>query len=183
VNADGVSPLKQAASAGYVDVVSVILEFGGQVTPRVAKAAAGNHTKGNEVMALLLDQQGDQITITEEIVKAVAKSCDGGKEVMTLLLDWLGEQITITEEVVKAAAQNQGDSKGIIALLLDRRGDEITITEKVVKAAAWNYKTWNYKNGKEVMAVLLDHSLMSGYRHRKASCGHFAFDKRDAEAK
>jgi hypothetical protein len=58
--------------------------------------------------------------------------------------------VTITEDVVKAAAGN-GNDKEVIELLLDRCGDQVTVTEDVVKAAAKNYK-----NGKEVMALLLD---------------------------
>jgi hypothetical protein len=63
----------------------------------VVKAAAGN---GKEVIALLLDQRGDQITITEEVVKAAAGNWENGKEVIALLLDRRGDQITITEHGV-----------------------------------------------------------------------------------
>ena len=37
-------------------------------------------------MALLLDRQGDEITITEEVVKAAAGNYRNGEEVMALLL-------------------------------------------------------------------------------------------------
>lgn len=55
---------------------------------------------------LLLDQRGDQITITEEVVKAAPGNEGRGKEVMTLLLDRYSEMITtlITEKIFVAAA-------------------------------------------------------------------------------
>ncbi|KAK7398584.1 hypothetical protein QQX98_012040 [Neonectria punicea] len=151
VDASGVTPLEQAVRSGHPSVISVLLSLGSKVTARVVKAAAGNRGDGKEVMALLLDQQGDQITITEEVVKAAAGNYGNGKEVMALLLDRRGDQITITEEVVKAAAGNEESGKEVMALLLDQQGDQITITEEVVKAAAGNYG-----NGKEVIALLLD---------------------------
>ncbi|KAK4235549.1 ankyrin repeat-containing domain protein, partial [Achaetomium macrosporum] len=113
------------------------------ITEEVVKAAAGNYRIGKEMMALLLDRRGDQITITEKAISIIAGQFD--KEIMTLLLDRRGDQIAITEEVVKAAAWNYWSGKEVMALLLDRRGDQIVITEKIVKAA-----------GKEMMALLLD---------------------------
>jgi hypothetical protein len=62
-------------------------------------------------MALLLDRQGDQITITEEVVRAAVRNKGNEKEVMALLLDRRGDQITITEEVVKAAAGSGRNGK------------------------------------------------------------------------
>ncbi len=57
-------------------------------------------------MALLLDQRGDQVTITEDVVKAAAgNSCN----VVALLLGRFGNLITITKDVVKAAAGNFSD--------------------------------------------------------------------------
>ncbi|PTB43001.1 hypothetical protein M441DRAFT_45014 [Trichoderma asperellum CBS 433.97] len=89
-----------------------------------------------EVVTLLLDRQGDEITITEEVIEAAAGN-ESGKNNMELLLDRRGDEITITEEVVKAAAGSWcGEST--MTLLLDRRGDEIIITEKVIEAAAGN---------------------------------------------
>ena len=42
-------------------------------------------------MALLLDQRGDEVKITEEVVKAAAKNEDSGKEVIALLLNQRGD--------------------------------------------------------------------------------------------
>ncbi|CAJ2505556.1 Uu.00g129500.m01.CDS01 [Anthostomella pinea] len=102
-------------------------------------------------MALLLDQRGDEVPVTEEVVKAAAGNEENGMEVMALLLDRRGDKVSITEEVVRAAAQNRGKGKEVMALLLDRRGDEVSIIVEVVKAAARNGK-----NGKEVMELLLN---------------------------
>ncbi|KAH6970504.1 hypothetical protein BKA56DRAFT_678495 [Ilyonectria sp. MPI-CAGE-AT-0026] len=151
VDTSGVTPLECAASSGYPTVVSVLLDLGGNVTARVAHAAAGNYRNGKEVMALLLDRRGDDIPVTEEVVKTAAGNSGNGKEVMALLLDRRGDDIPVTEEVVKAAAGNYQDGKEMMALLLDRRGGDITITEEVVKAAARNSG-----DGGEVMALLLD---------------------------
>jgi hypothetical protein len=151
IDDSGVTALQLAAQSEYPDVVYALISLGGKVTKQVVRAAAKNYRNGKEVMALLLDQRGDQITITEDVVKAAARNRGNGKEVMALLLDQRGDQITITEDVVKAAAGNEENGKEVMALLLDQRGDQITITEDVVKAAAGNGG-----NGKEVMALLLD---------------------------
>jgi hypothetical protein len=45
---------------------------GMKVSKRVLLAAASSSTNGDKVMAVLLDQKGDQITITDEVVEAVA---------------------------------------------------------------------------------------------------------------
>ncbi|ORY70345.1 uncharacterized protein BCR38DRAFT_405961 [Pseudomassariella vexata] len=109
LDSDRQTLLKVAASFGSIRVINCFLQWGVKamdITEKVIKAAAENKYSGKEVMALLLDRRGDQITITEEVIKAVAENEDSGKEVMALLLDRRRDQITITEEVVKAAAQN-----------------------------------------------------------------------------
>ncbi|KAK8144783.1 hypothetical protein G3M48_005358 [Beauveria asiatica] len=140
-----------AIRIGYATVVRVLLDLGSLLTRNSTLLAAGNGANAKEVMALLLQQRGSEITITEEVVAAAAGNWRNGKEVMALLLKQRGNEITITEEVMNAAAGNWGNGKEVMALLLDRRGSEITITEKVVKTAAGN---WG--NPKEVMALLLD---------------------------
>ncbi|GKT92452.1 ankyrin domain protein [Colletotrichum tofieldiae] len=145
------TPMEQAAALWHPKVMSLLLDLGGEVSAKVLEAAAGNEENGKEVTKLLLDQRGDQITITEEVVEAAAGNIWNGKEVMTLLLDRRGDQITITEKVVKAAAGNAWHGKEVMTLLLDRRGDQITITEEVVEAAAGNEEI-----GEEVIKLLLD---------------------------
>jgi hypothetical protein len=83
------------------------------ITDEVVKAAAGNYTRGMEVMELLLDRGGDNVVITDEVVKAAAGNSWSGMEVMKLLFDRRRDDVMITDEVVKAAAGN------------DRRGMEV----------------------------------------------------------
>ncbi|RYP34898.1 hypothetical protein DL768_011032 [Monosporascus sp. mg162] len=87
-------------------------------------------------MALLLDQRGAEVKITEDVVKAAAGNGNNGKEMMALLLDQRGAEVKVTEEVVKAAAGNWSSGEKVMALLLDQRGTEVKITEEVAKAAA-----------------------------------------------
>jgi hypothetical protein len=96
------------------------LKRGGRITiTEEVEAAAGKEENGKEVIALLLNQKGDQITITEEVVKAAVRNQRDAKEVIALLLDRKGNQITISEEVLKAADQNRRNGMEVIALLLD----------------------------------------------------------------
>ncbi|KAK2468826.1 hypothetical protein H9L39_19588 [Fusarium oxysporum f. sp. albedinis] len=151
-NEDNETCEQVAAAAGSCEAFSNLLNVdNARITEDVVEAAASNRGKGKEIMALLLDRRGDQVTITEDVVKAAAGNWMSGKEVMALLLDRRGDQVTITEDVVQAAAGNWMSGKEVMALLLDRRGDQVTITEDVVKAAASNRE-----NGREIMALLLD---------------------------
>jgi hypothetical protein len=151
VDSYGRTPLERAAQSTYTNVVAALLGRGGKVTGKVLSTAASHGRNGKEIMALLLDCCGDQITITKEVVEAAAGNWGNGKEVIALLLDRYGDQITITNEVVKAAVKNEKSGKEVMALLLDRRADQINITNEVVKAAVGNRR-----NGKELIALLLD---------------------------
>ncbi|KAJ5781118.1 hypothetical protein N7457_006278 [Penicillium paradoxum] len=148
----GKTPLEQAVGSRHANAVGALLSRGGKVTTQVVEAAAENHWNGKEVMTLLLDRCGDQITITDKVMKAAARNGGQGEKVMALLLDRRGDQITITEEVMKTAAKSWQSGEKVIALLLDRRGDQITITEEVVKTAIENWQS-----GERVIALLLDH--------------------------
>ncbi|KAK2591555.1 hypothetical protein QQS21_010748 [Conoideocrella luteorostrata] len=145
VDEHGWTPLEHAAMSKHPNIVPIFLDHGATIKQHVIVAAAGNSDSGEELIALLLDRQGDKITITDKVVRAAAGN---NKEVIALLLDRRGSEITITDKVVQAAAGNRYSGEDVMALLLDRRGDEITITDKVVRAAA--------RNSKEVIALLLD---------------------------
>jgi hypothetical protein len=152
VAANRVTPLEEAAREGRTDIIHVLLENALPamvIRTEVVVAAAANQQNSKALMALLLNERGDQIKVTEAVVKAAAGNRENGEVVMELLLDQRGHQIEITEDVVKAAAWNRG-GKEVMELLLDRRGDEVQVTEDVVKAAAEN------RGGKEVMELLLD---------------------------
>ncbi|KAF5708940.1 Pfs domain-containing protein [Fusarium globosum] len=99
-----------------------------EITKEVVKGAAGNRDSGKEVMALLLDRCGDRIIVTPRLIQRLAESFN--KLSISKLLNQHGPKVKITEEV---------------------RGPKVEITEKVVEAAARNWK-----NSKEVMALLLD---------------------------
>ncbi|CAJ2508306.1 Uu.00g094920.m01.CDS01 [Anthostomella pinea] len=137
------------------EVMALLLDQRGKDVP-ITEAVISTIAQSfnKEVMALLLDRRGKDVPITEVVVSTIAQSFN--KEVMALLLDRRGDEVPVTEEVVKAAAGNRGNGKEVMALLLDRRGDEVSITEEVVKAAAGNRG-----NGKEVMALLLHRSLLT----------------------
>ncbi|KAL6800468.1 hypothetical protein J3E68DRAFT_398332 [Trichoderma sp. SZMC 28012] len=139
------TPIELAVKRGSMGVISRLLCLGAKVNEPVVTVAAKNSRNGEESIALLLDQRGDQITITENIVKAAARNFN--EKVMALLFNRRGDQIIITENIVKAAARNHNDK--VMALLFNQRGDQITITKDIVKAAATNF------NGK-VMALLVN---------------------------
>ncbi|KAF2832373.1 HET-domain-containing protein [Ophiobolus disseminans] len=143
--------LQAAACKNTGATMKLLLEYGAKVTEQAVQAAAQNMSSGKDMMALLLDQRGDEVKVTKQVVQAAAQNTQNGKDVIALLLDRRGDEVKITEQVVQAAAQNTWSGKDVMALLLDRRGDEVKITEQVVQAAAQN--TWN---GKDVMTLLLD---------------------------
>jgi ATP:corrinoid adenosyltransferase len=146
----GETPLEQAAGSRYANAVAALLSRGGKVTTQAVVAASGNEGNGKEVMTLLLDRCGDQITITDEVVSAAATNLTNGKEVMTLLLNRCGDQfLPISGQNLSHFAEFFNDE--VMALLLDRSRDQIAITDEVVTAAARNIR-----NGQKVMILLLD---------------------------
>jgi ankyrin repeat protein len=132
LDSESMDPLEEAARSGHVDVLSLLLDKAAsdRILDRVTIAAAKNEENGKEIVELLLDRRGDQITITEEVVMAAAKNGGNGKEVVTLLLDRRGDRIPITEETVTAAEMNQKNREEVIDLLLNHYnrqcGNDIT---------------------------------------------------------
>jgi predicted Fe-Mo cluster-binding NifX family protein len=152
MNSHGQSHLQVAASNGCCATLERLIArycSNAQIPVEVVKAAAGNDNNGKEVMALLLDQRGADIVITEEVVKAAAGNDNNGKEVMALLLDQRGADVVITEEVVKAAVGNYSNGKEMMALLLNRRGVGVPITEEAIAMVVQNF-------GKGIVALLFD---------------------------
>ncbi|KAF2740308.1 hypothetical protein EJ04DRAFT_548375 [Polyplosphaeria fusca] len=144
VNQNGRSPLHVATRNGSCASLAKLLTLVQprvEVTQEAVVAAAGNYSNGEEVMALLLEQRGSDVEITNEF----------DEKVVALLLEQRGSDIEITKEVVVAAAGNSYNGKEVMALLLEQRGSDVEITKEVVVAAAGNFK-----NGKEVMTLLLD---------------------------
>lgn len=62
-------------------------------------------------MALLLDQRGAEIKITEEVVKAATWNKKHSEEIMALLLDRHGGDLQITAEEIKVVVENHNDGK------------------------------------------------------------------------
>ncbi|KAI9763914.1 MAG: hypothetical protein M1840_009026 [Geoglossum simile] len=114
-------------------IMKLLLEKTGraEVTEVVVEAAAGNRNHGKEVMDLLLNSAGSQIT--HGAVAAIARYFDAG--MMAVLL---GKGIQVTEAVVKAATKNRSSGEEVVKFLLNR-GD-ILIAEMVMKAAPSNIK-------------------------------------------
>ncbi|KAJ8130878.1 hypothetical protein O1611_g2749 [Lasiodiplodia mahajangana] len=118
---------------------------------RMDNISAIAQTYDHRLMAFLLDEWGNEITITEEVVKAAAENFLWAREMIGLLLDRRGEQVIITEEVLKAAAESRYHAREVLALLFDRGNGRIIITEEVLKAAARNPRY-----PKEVLTLLID---------------------------
>ncbi|KAK4072647.1 hypothetical protein Purlil1_13291 [Purpureocillium lilacinum] len=148
-------------------------------TDKVVKVAAGNYGNGKEVIELLFNRRGGEITITHGVVEAAARNHDKGKEVMELLLNRRGEEAIITAGVVREAAGNEGCGTQVMELLFDRRGYEISITDEVLTAAAGNRGS-----GKEVMALLLNrrgHEIAITGEVVKAAAGNDFIQRGSAE--
>jgi hypothetical protein len=67
---------------------------GVKITDKVVEAAARNFESGEEVMMLLLDRRGDDVSITDKMVGHIAQSFD--YKVTELLLDTRGDEVKIT---------------------------------------------------------------------------------------
>ncbi|KAF4186123.1 hypothetical protein CNMCM8927_003181 [Aspergillus lentulus] len=75
VAANRVTPLEEAVKEGRTDIVHVLLKNALPamvVRTEVVVAAAANQQNSKALMALLLNERGHQIGITEEVVKAPA---------------------------------------------------------------------------------------------------------------
>ncbi|KAF7933346.1 hypothetical protein EAE99_003231 [Botrytis elliptica] len=119
-----------------------------QVTEDMVKAAARNTYFGYEVMKLLFEKRGEEITITIQIVNTAIGNTNG-YEATKLLLEKADKEIAITKEMVKIAVENEGCGYKIMILLFERKNREIRITQDVMKAAMEN------RNGYKVAKLLL----------------------------
>ncbi|KAG2415055.1 hypothetical protein HFD88_006245 [Aspergillus terreus] len=89
------------------------------------------------IIALLFENYGRQIRITEEVLKAAARN-EFGPETMAFLCDVLGGHIQITEAVLQAATENGFCGYEIWCLLTGRYSNQIRITEGLLEAIARN---------------------------------------------
>ncbi len=178
-------------------VMALLLDRrGDQVVIRegVVKAACeAIHGMERKWMALLLDRHGDQVTITEDVVKIAAGNGKSGRNMMALLLDRRSDQVTITENVVKAAARNHMSGQEVMthSFLADAETrSPLPRASSVLSRAVLMTKPWhsfstrvetkspllrgvveaaagNVRNGRKVMALLLDRCRRSSHDHRE----------------
>jgi tetratricopeptide (TPR) repeat protein len=94
-----------------------------------------------EMMALLLDQGGARVPITNKVFEAAARNENGAAEMLSLLVRRHGGNIQMTDEIVMAAARNETCGVEVIQVLLNRGSGRIFVTEEVVLAAASNKAT------------------------------------------
>lgn len=138
--------LLAAASKGHLSTVRCLLNSGAKVTQEVVMAGANcNEAGAKEVMALLLDNCGDEAEITPELVVTMARNYKSGKEMMQMLVEKYGDKAEISQDAVIAAARL---STEVMAFLLDKHEDRVDVTEKLVMAVA--------RKQKEAMVLLLE---------------------------
>ncbi|EAU39331.1 predicted protein [Aspergillus terreus NIH2624] len=89
------------------------------------------------IIALLFENYGRQIRITEQVLKAAAKN-KSGQETMAFLCDVFGGHIQVTEVVLRAAAENSSRGYEIWCLLTDRYSNQIRITDELLQTVARN---------------------------------------------
>lgn len=90
----------------------------------------------NEAQAkILLNLEGERITITEKVVEAAVRG-KSPKSVVECLLQRHGHRFGINENIAKYAVEHPSEGLSTIKLLLKERGDEITITEGILKSIA-----------------------------------------------
>ena len=110
------------------------LEAGASITAELAATIVRNHDA--DAIAVLLDQRGANVQITENVVRAAVDYNDeeGTQRKMAVLLRRLAQ--ADTPITIASTALIVGHCPGeLIAALLDHRGADVPITEEVVKAA------------------------------------------------
>jgi hypothetical protein len=117
------------------------------VTEEIIRAMARRCSR--DLILLLLDQRGAEVSITNSLLKAAAENQDHGPEVLKLLLD-LQQVIPVTEELVIAAAKNDRRAPELMSVLLDRYGNGVPVTAKILATI-----TGVCSKGEETMTLLV----------------------------
>lgn len=89
-----------------------------------------------ELMALILDREGTEESITDEVLEAATTNRECGKEIIMLLLERSDATVKVTEKLIERISSVFDDD--VMMLLLDRYGTAVEITEKIVKAIVRN---------------------------------------------
>lgn len=147
VDGANLTALDWAALSLHADVFLLLLQLRATVNSRTIALAA----EKEGLIALLLDQRGNEMIITEEVATMIVGSNKTDLVAITLLFDRYGSEIPVTDRVVTAAAGNRSIGIELMGLLLDRYGSDIKITEEVMKAAAGNGSI-----GPQIINLLLD---------------------------
>lgn len=118
------------------NVFLLLLVEGGSRVRITEKAFAAAVSVGTTLMALLLEERGNEFKITEDIAVAAARSSE--LEEMQLLVRERGHEFAITENVIHAILRAGSASGGVdmIRFLLDERGVNFKVTENIVKIIA-----------------------------------------------
>ncbi|KAL3435041.1 hypothetical protein BDV09DRAFT_81832 [Aspergillus tetrazonus] len=115
------TPLEEAATHGHTNIMALLLSKSPNdqiISPNVLKRAAANHTKGMELMDMLLKRC---LQVTEDVICVAAGNERLGKEIINSLLGRKQESIQITKQVVEAAVRNRAHDREIMKTLLNRR--------------------------------------------------------------
>ncbi|UKZ79846.1 hypothetical protein TrVFT333_007609 [Trichoderma virens FT-333] len=137
--------IRRTVLCGSVETMSLLLdERGNEFTITEEVMRAAVYNSRN-MLALLLKRRGHEVNITEAVLIEAMSTCY--HETLNLLLDHCNGT-KITEEMVQAAA---GGYEAIMQLLLEKRGHEITVTENIIKAAVANCT-----EAEEITSLLLD---------------------------
>ncbi|KAK1637899.1 hypothetical protein BDP81DRAFT_274012, partial [Colletotrichum phormii] len=107
------------------------------------------------MLALLLDQYGDEVYLTDDLID----SCFSATDIQTIMRKRKGNKFQVTEHVLIQAAQQGSDGRTsrdghlLLQLLLEWRLEEVRhgLTEDVVRAAASNGE-----NGVRFITLLID---------------------------
>ncbi|KAJ0413038.1 hypothetical protein BJY00DRAFT_320196 [Aspergillus carlsbadensis] len=117
----GFTPLAEAAMAGHIGIMELLLESGHpemKVGSTIVEAAALNEDNGHIAIKLLLERRKSNIEVTEMAIRTAAENEGCGKGIVNAILDHCGEQVRVTEEILMAAAANVTCGQEIARLLL-----------------------------------------------------------------
>ncbi|KAL5001352.1 hypothetical protein BDV10DRAFT_182585 [Aspergillus recurvatus] len=118
---NGITPLGEAAKAGHVDAMELLLELGHpKMTIRcsVMEAAAVNRDSGHTAVELLLNRRGDGIEITETVLMHAAANTGRGEGIVETILRHRADKILVTKKVLTEAAENVACGQQVARLLL-----------------------------------------------------------------
>ncbi|KAH7011217.1 hypothetical protein EDB80DRAFT_640557 [Ilyonectria destructans] len=134
---NGTTPIDQAVGAGHVEVIDQLLDHNAIVSKRTFRILAKNKRHGKAMMRLILDRQGDEISIPNSTIAALAINFD--TEMMRITLHRYSHAIVATKEVINATAENSLHGAATLRLLLDRQRNKLTINDDTFTALAYQF--------------------------------------------